>query len=214
MIWQWSTCPNSLSQVFFWITQVMDEAILLRDDGLELCARVAQRREENGPPWAILAIWWFWVRAPWTYHKDHKDHKASITGSAPGWKMSSSSRSSQVFAGHPKTGGRIGTSPRFSAPTEDASCFITWRAGTRPVWGTRLSQVESYSGMNLVGHQIGLSMHFATFQNLDKTWKNCILREQKSPSWYLCHADPCGWSRLSTYLVRTDWRNLLSTFGT
>lgn len=90
----------------------MDEAILLRDDGLELCARVAQRREENGPPWAILAIWWFWVRAPWTYHKDHKDHKASITGSAPGWKMSSSSRSSQVFAGHPKTRGRIGTSPR------------------------------------------------------------------------------------------------------
>lgn len=45
----------------------MDEAILLRDDGLELCARVAQRREENGPPWAILAIWWFWVRAPWTF---------------------------------------------------------------------------------------------------------------------------------------------------
>ena len=42
----------------------MDEAILLRDDGLELCARVAQRREETGPPWAILAIWWFWVRAP------------------------------------------------------------------------------------------------------------------------------------------------------
>ena len=44
--------------------EVMDEAILLRDDGLELCARVAQRREETGPPWAILAIWWFWVRAP------------------------------------------------------------------------------------------------------------------------------------------------------
>ena len=53
---------------------------------------------------------------------DHKDHKASITGSAPGWKMSSSSRSSQFFAGHPKTGGRIGTSPR---PPNGASCFIT-----------------------------------------------------------------------------------------
>ena len=79
----------------------MDEAILLRDDGLELCARVAQRREENGPPWAILAIWWFWVGAPWTF----LDH-ASITLMAfwPGWKMSSSSRSSQFFAGHPKRG--------------------------------------------------------------------------------------------------------------
>ena len=49
-------------------TEVMDEAILLRDDGLELCARVAQRREETGPPWAILAIWWFWVRAPGSCH--------------------------------------------------------------------------------------------------------------------------------------------------
>ena len=47
-------------------------------------------------------------------HPGHSlDHKASITfdGSAPGWKMSSSSRSSQFFAGHPKRG-RIGTSPR------------------------------------------------------------------------------------------------------
>ena len=46
------------------MAEVMDEAILLRDDGLELCARAAQRREESGPPWAILAIWWFWVGAP------------------------------------------------------------------------------------------------------------------------------------------------------
>lgn len=55
--WQAWTYDMAKGRAF----RVMDEAILLRDDGLELCARVAQRREETGPPWAILAIWWFWA---------------------------------------------------------------------------------------------------------------------------------------------------------
>ena len=41
----------------------MEEAIGLRDDGLELCARVAKQQEMTGPSWPLLAIWWFWVQA-------------------------------------------------------------------------------------------------------------------------------------------------------
>ena len=40
----------------------MEEAIGLRDDGLELCARIARQREMMGPPWSLLAVWWFWVQ--------------------------------------------------------------------------------------------------------------------------------------------------------
>ncbi|CAK9061649.1 unnamed protein product [Durusdinium trenchii] len=56
-VWQLWTYEMAKGRAF----RVLEEAILLRDDGLELCARVAQRREEIGPPWCMLALWWFWV---------------------------------------------------------------------------------------------------------------------------------------------------------
>eukprot|EP00439_Symbiodinium_sp_Y106_P012516 s2602_g1.t2 len=56
-VWQAWSYETAKTRAF----RVMEEAIGLRDDGLELCARVARQREMMGPPWSLLAVWWFWV---------------------------------------------------------------------------------------------------------------------------------------------------------
>ncbi|CAJ1354878.1 unnamed protein product [Effrenium voratum] len=59
-IWQAWSYETAKTRAF----RVMEEAILLRDDGLELCARAAKAQQEAQPPWTLLALWWFWARMP------------------------------------------------------------------------------------------------------------------------------------------------------
>ncbi|CAJ1456952.1 unnamed protein product [Effrenium voratum] len=56
-IWQAWSYETAKTRAF----RVMEEAILLRDDGLELCARAAKAQQEAQPPWTLLALWWFWA---------------------------------------------------------------------------------------------------------------------------------------------------------
>ena len=42
--------------------EVMEEALLLRDDGIALCARA--HRREGHLHWHVLALWWLWAPGP------------------------------------------------------------------------------------------------------------------------------------------------------